>query len=415
MKRQAALDLDQFPDSLYARELHRGFPDLRFTPDLERDYQAFHLDRVRIRVRFFQLAILALLVAIVLHLLLLDHVPIREAVYSWVGLAIPLCVVLVGVSFSSWYVPLYLPAARVALPVLGVAAAIGIADRTIFGHADAFYFLTSYSFALFFLGGLLFHEALLASALLVITHGAALAYVHQPLPEVYYYIAVLTITAMIGAFVYRGMEHQLRTTFLEQGLMSELAARDGLTGLKNRGAFDSHLPRMWGQAMRDRRNLAIILIDVDHFKAYNDRYGHQAGDKALRRVAQVVQGFARRPLDMAARYGGEEFVLALFDLASEHVHDIAEQLRQAVQALQIPHEESAAAPVVTTSVGVSLVGPRHGRSAAGALQLADEALYSAKRHGRNCVRFAELDPSFATGIFRRRTMPPRNPPRRSAG
>jgi diguanylate cyclase (GGDEF)-like protein len=415
MKRLAALDLDQFPDSLYARELRRGFPGLRFMPDLERDYQAFHLDRVRNRVRIFQLSILALLVAITLHLLLLDHVPFTDVVHSWIGLAVPMCATLVAVSFSRWYEPVYLTVSRLALPVLGVAAAMGIADRTIFGQADAFYFLPCYSFALFFLGGLLFHEALFASALLVVVHGATLAYVHQPLAEAIYYSVVLSITSMVGAFMYRGMEHQLRTSFLERGLMSELAARDGLTGLKNRGAFDAHLPRMWGQAMRDRRNLALILIDVDHFKAYNDRYGHQAGDKALRKVAQVVQAFARRPLDMAARYGGEEFVLALFDLASEHVHDIAEQLRQAVQALQIPHDESSAAPVVTTSVGVSLVGPRHGRSAAGALQLADEALYSAKRRGRNCVQFAELDPSFATGIFRRRTMPPRNPPRRSTG
>jgi diguanylate cyclase (GGDEF)-like protein len=415
MKRQAALDLDQFPDSPYARELRRGFPGLCFMPDLERDYQAFHLDRVRNRVRIFQFSILALLLAITLHLLLVDHVPVTEVAYSWIGLAVPMCAVLVAVSFTGWYEPVYLTATRLALPVLGVAAAMGIADRTIFGHADAFYFLPCYCFALFFLGGLLFHEAVLASALLVIAHGVALAYVHQPLPEVIYYVSVLAITALVGAFMYRGMEYQLRTSFLERGLMSELAARDGLTGLKNRGAFDAHLPRMWGQAMRDRRNLALILIDVDHFKAYNDRYGHQAGDKALRKVAQVVQAFARRPLDMAARYGGEEFVLALFDLASEHVHEIAEQLRQAVQALQIPHDDSSAASVVTTSVGVSLVGPRHGRSAAGALQLADEALYSAKRRGRNCVQFAELDPSFATGIFRRRTMPPRNPPRRSTG
>jgi diguanylate cyclase (GGDEF)-like protein len=203
--------------------------------------------------------------------------------------------------------------------------------------------------------------------------------------------------------VYRGVERQLRTSFLERGLMGEMAARDGLTGLKNRGAFDDYLPRMWQQALRDRRSIALLLIDVDHFKAYNDRYGHQAGDQTLRRVAQVVQGFARRPLDIAARYGGEEFVLALFDLGPDDVREMADQLRTSIHALNITHEDSATALFVTASIGVAIVMPRLGRSAEGAVQIADEALYSAKRSGRNCVSAVDCDQAlFSTGSFRRR-------------
>ena len=402
MKTPVALDLAQFPDSPYARELRGGFPGLRFTPNLERDYQAFHLTLVRTRVRFFQLAILAQALAAAAHMRLLDHLSTRVVLTSWVALAIPLCGMLAAISWSRWYEPLYVPVARVAWPVLGVAAAAGIANRGLVGHPDLFYFLTTYTIALFFLGGQRFHETVLASALLVVTYGAALALGHWPVSLILYCITVLTLTASMGAFAYRVTERQRRTSFLERGLMTELAARDGLTGLKNRGAFDAHLPQVWGQAMRDRRMLALLLIDVDHFKAYNDLYGHQAGDAALRRVANVVQGFARRPLDIAARYGGEEFVLALFDLTSEHLHDIAEQLRLAIQALQIPHEGSQTAPIITISVGATLIGPRHGRSQAGALQLADEALYTAKRCGRNCVRFAESDPTFSTGTFKGR-------------
>ena len=185
--------------------------------------------------------------------------------------------------------------------------------------------------------------------------------------------------------------------------MGELVARDGLTGLKNRGAFDDYFPRMWQQALRDRRSLALLLIDVDHFKPYNDRYGHQAGDQTLRRVAQVVQAFARRPLDIAARYGGEEFVVGLFDLSAENIREMADQLRKAIHDLNITHEDSATAPFVTASIGVAIVAPRMGRSPDGAVQVADEALYSAKRSGRNCISVVDCDQlMFSTGTFRRR-------------
>jgi diguanylate cyclase (GGDEF)-like protein len=120
-------------------------------------------------------------------------------------------------------------------------------------------------------------------------------------------------------------------------------------------------------------------------------------------VAQVVQGFARRPLDIAARYGGEEFVLALFDLSSDNVREMAEQLRNSIHSLSITHEDSATAVCVTASIGVAIVGPRIGRSPEGAVQVADEALYGAKRSGRNCVIAVDCDQvHFATGAFRRR-------------
>jgi diguanylate cyclase (GGDEF)-like protein len=403
MQIPALLDLEHFSDSPYANELRRDFPDLRFATALEKDFQAFHLDRVRSRVRFFQLATCLLSLAVAIHLVVLDGLPVRSVLVGWLGVAIPVSVFLLWASWSPFYERLYLPAARIALPLLGIISAVGIASRILVGHPDPFYFLTSYSIALFFLGGQMFREALIANALMILAHGAALALVGEPVESVVYYVSVLTITAAVGAFVYWGVERQLRTSFLERGLMGEMAARDGLTGLKNRGAFDDHFPRMWQQGLRDRRSLALLLIDVDHFKAYNDRYGHQGGDEALRRVAQVVQGFARRPLDMAARYGGEEFVLALFDMSGEFVQELAEELRQSILALQIPHEDSPTAPFVTASIGISVVRPKMGRTPDGAVQLADESLYSAKRSGRNCVKLVDSDYAlFTTGSFRRR-------------
>jgi diguanylate cyclase (GGDEF)-like protein len=329
---------------------------------------------------------------------------LADVLVGWLGVAILASSFLVWTSWSRFYERLDLPAARIALPILGVVSGVGIAGRVIAGHPDPFYFLTSYSIALFFLGGQRFREALIANALMIVGHGATLAYLGHSTESVVYYVSVLSITAAVGAIAYSGVERQFRTSFLEHGLMSEMAARDGLTGLKNRGAFDDHFARMWQQGLREKRSLALLLIDVDHFKAYNDRYGHQAGDHALRRVAQVVQGFARRPLDIAARYGGEEFVLALFDMTGEYVQELAEELRRAILSLQIVHEDSPTAPCVTASVGVSVVRPRLGRTPEGVVQLADESLYSAKRSGRNCVKLVDTEEYalFSTGTFRRR-------------
>ena len=409
MQMHAALDLENLPDSPYASELRRDFPDLRFSNELEMEFQTFHLQRARARVRFFQLAICALAVAVALQLALLDRVPAADILLGWVGIVVATCAFLVWASWSAYYERLYLPVARLAVPALAIASAIGIANRSVDGHPEQFYFLTTYSIALFFLGGQVFRESLLATGVMIIVYGATLVYVGQPTTAIAYFVIVLTITGATGAFIYRGVERQLRTSFLERGLMGEMVVRDGLTGLKNRGAFDDYFPRMWQQALRDRRSLALMLIDVDHFKAYNDRYGHQAGDQALRRVAQVVQGFARRPLDIAARYGGEEFVLGLFDLNADHVRELADQLRRAITDLRITHEESVTASVVTASIGVAIVGPRMGRNPEGVVQIADEALYTAKRGGRNAVRTVDCDEApcsdgtpYSTDTLRRR-------------
>lgn len=402
MQMHAALDLNHFPDSAYAGELRRKFPDLRFSSELERDFQTFHLSRVRSRVRYFQLAMCILAVAAALHLLA-DGIATRNVLFGWPGFVVPTSVFLVWASWSKYYARIYLTVARVAVPLLAVVAGIGVASRPLEGHPDSFFFLTTFSMATFFLGGQLFRESVFAIVAMIVAHGATLAYVGEPIESLAYYVGVLLITGGVGGIVYRGVERQLRTSFLERGLMGEMVARDGLTGLKNRGAFDDHYPRIWQQALRDRRSLALLLIDVDHFKAYNDRYGHLAGDHALRRVAQVVQGFARRPLDIAARYGGEEFVLALFDLSPDTVRELAEELRLAIHDLKISHEDSVTAAYVTASVGAAIVAPRMGRSPDGAVQAADEALYGAKRSGRNCVAVVDCDQQLSSAGQLRRT------------
>jgi diguanylate cyclase (GGDEF)-like protein len=158
---------------------------------------------------------------------------------------------------------------------------------------------------------------------------------------------------------------------------------------------------VWSQGVRERHPLGLLLVDIDHFKAYNDACGHQQGDECLRRVGAVLEGFARRPLDMVARYGGEELVVVLYQAGAERVLEIAEDLRRSVERLRIEHPNSPASPFVTVSVGAACVRPSAERSPEGLVQLADEALYAAKHGTRNCVRFQQAEyATLSTGNFR---------------
>jgi diguanylate cyclase (GGDEF)-like protein len=185
-------------------------------------------------------------------------------------------------------------------------------------------------------------------------------------------------------------------------MLAEAAMHDGLTGIPNRRRFDDHLQRVWAQSIRERKHIALLFADIDHFKLFNDRYGHQAGDEALKAVASVLTSFARRPLDLAARYGGEEFAIVLFDTGRDHAVRIAEEIMAAVRDLAVPHADSGAARVLTISIGIACVVPAAKRSWEGLVQLADQALYAAKDSGRNQARVQEAEyEHMKTGYFRR--------------
>jgi diguanylate cyclase (GGDEF)-like protein len=167
--------------------------------------------------------------------------------------------------------------------------------------------------------------------------------------------------------------------------LTELSATDGLTGIANRRAFDAALKAEWGRAARDATDLALLVIDVDSFKAYNDCYGHPAGDDCLRQVAEITAQTMRRPPDTAARFGGEEFVALLPGTNLVGALDVAERVRRAIEAAGLVHRGSVFG-CVTVSIGVASMAPQPGNEAQALIDLADKAVYEAKNGGRNQVR-----------------------------
>jgi diguanylate cyclase (GGDEF)-like protein len=186
------------------------------------------------------------------------------------------------------------------------------------------------------------------------------------------------LVAKVTRFV--EIEAELRKANSE---LTEFSSRDALTGLTNRGKFDVVLASEWLRAGRSGISLSVVMMDIDHFKKLNDRYGHQAGDACLRQVAKVLFCRRGRIEDVTARYGGEEFALILpgSDLAA--ASRIAEEIRAEVNALEIPNEDALAARSVTLSIGVASCKPTFTENAMVLLAAADAALYVAKRTGRN--------------------------------
>jgi diguanylate cyclase (GGDEF)-like protein len=162
-----------------------------------------------------------------------------------------------------------------------------------------------------------------------------------------------------------------------------LSYQDGLTGIANRRRFDTYLDQELLRATRHARPLGLVLLDVDYFKGYNDRHGHQAGDQCLRQVADGLRSCCRRPADLAARYGGEEFALILPETDAEGAMQVAEEARAAIAALNLPHGASEAGPLVSISAGVAAREPQARLTQQQLLARSDEALYLAKNLGRN--------------------------------
>ncbi|MGO4377679.1 diguanylate cyclase [Pseudoduganella sp. RAF19] len=165
--------------------------------------------------------------------------------------------------------------------------------------------------------------------------------------------------------------------------MRELTLTDALTGIANRRSFNDAFDNEWRRCVRSGTPLSVIMIDIDHFKNYNDAYGHQAGDHCLQQVANAMRHCAGRPPDMLARYGGEEFVVLLPNVEASGAETVAQRILLEVRRLAIPHRMSTVSDIVTVSIGAATLAPGDGLSPEILIRAADRELYEAKESGRD--------------------------------
>lgn len=377
--------LDEVRPSPYADQLSLGFRGLRFSRALEREYRAHLLDDS------FELKRFALSVAMVIWLALavLDLLVVPASHLAWVlGVRFVVLVILLvcaALILQRRHTHLLLPLSMACILTLGVGAAliVGIVHQVDPGYPYEGLLLVS--MAAYFLVGLRLSEALACSLVVLTAYVVAELLAGLPAARLINNVLFLAFGNLTGAVGCYLLEYKSREHFLVSRLMRLLAYHDSLTGLHNRRSFNRQFERLWRQAQRDGKPLALLLCDIDHFKAYNDCYGHQAGDAALQRVGMLIEQAARRPLDMGVRLGGEEFALLLFDIAADEARQRAEALRQSLEAAAIAHRGSDSAEVLTMSIGVACLTPGVQAELGQLYEQADRALYEAKAFGRNQV------------------------------
>jgi diguanylate cyclase (GGDEF)-like protein len=366
-----------------SRVLAQGYRRLRFPASLEEEFRASHRAASRRWVRVgLYVAVAASLGSALLDPWIVSG-PADVPNLVRFGVQLPVLLILALSTHDRFYARWYELAIQLGAPIFAVGTIV-VASRSQPQYAALVGArLLLVCFYIYFLAGLRMPQALRANlAILAALVGAGLLGLLPSALTTFLAFALSSANIIGGAGAY-ALEHARRTAFLERKLLLEVAELDGLTGLMNRHTFDSRAREAWRSAGAAQRPATVLMIDVDHFKLYNDHYGHQSGDECLRLVAASVRAALRlRPGDLIARYGGEEIVALLFDRQQAEVHELAQRIVAEVGELNMPH---AAAPVshVSVSVGAAanaapLIGVYDNL-----LREADAALYAAKHQGRN--------------------------------
>ena len=368
-----------------------GWLRLRFADAaLEADFRRYHLAEFLPRMRKSLPVALALFLAFAM----LDALSLPPLVRDGVlGLRLGGIVPVLALTWVALYVRSlrewlqWLVSASALASGLGIVGIIWVARVHAFGLPYEGIILAT--FFSYFLTGLRFVAASLCGWLVFLAYVAMELHVGLNGDTLLYNAFFLATANLIGCFGNHFLEQAVRQNFCSMVQMHKLAERDFVTGLLNRRAFSTRATGIWREALRDGRSIGIAMVDVDHFKHYNDHYGHAAGDVALQSVAHVIAEHARRPLDACARYGGEEFVVLWYDVDADHAMALAQRMCQAVQALGLPHVASPTAGVVSISVGLVCTAVHNAAQWDAALRAADQALYQAKQQGRNRVCAAD--------------------------
>jgi diguanylate cyclase (GGDEF)-like protein len=372
---------------------------LRFAPSLEARFDADVG-----RARSLQLVVAGLIALSIYDLFLFNDSLVRPEAFSFAaalrlgamtpyGLAV-LWLIHRGVA----------PRLREALMASTVTVAVTLSSWIFFASTSPHTIYDPFSFSMIFLAAnivypLRFVHAVVTSFInLLIAAAFVLAYQPMPAEAKMFVLALLAGTAILTLVANHRLETSERRSYLlllRETLRSEAALQtnkeltvisntDALTQLPNRRKFEEVYDSAWRDAVRSGGSIAVLMMDIDNFKRYNDRFGHPEGDRCLRRVAEAIRDQVRG-VDSVARFGGEEFVVVLRDADAGQAARAGERIRKAVEDLAIAHDGHEGQLVVTISIGASVIQPKHGGTSIALLQRSDEALYYAKRRGRNRV------------------------------
>ena len=367
------------PTAAWRRYLR--FPDAELERQFLLSYRATARPWIRVSLVVALSTVLGF--AIIDHWLLVGPRLARADVWRF-GLQLPLVLIMMVLTTPRLYERWYQPAIQVAAPLFGLGTVLMAVEATPLQLPLVAARLLLVAFYYYFMIGLTFNAALRSNLLLIGAYAAAAGFGAIAGTVATYSLFVLLCANLIGGAGCYALEYANRVAFLERRRLAEVAMHDGLTGLLNRAALEEQALSLWEHAQRAGEPVSVMLIDIDHFKAYNDCYGHQAGDRCLREVALAIRSAARRrPLDVVARYGGEEIIAILVGGGRDEAAAAARRVLQAVADLAIAHRASPTRPYLTVTVGVSSVEPGGEYLHERTVGFADVALYASKERGRN--------------------------------
>ena len=352
--------------------------------ELDHSFRQFYTERTLSVTR----AALGLWMALILSIAVLDAFLMPSLFVeqtAWMRILAMLGPVSVGLS-ATFVIKLrpWLPYVIAAAAFLaGVAALAVSASAMKTGATDTHWSFLFATFSIYLVLGLTLRQSISAAWPLFIGYLAISSVPGVPVEQSAYgavFLGALNLVGTIGSYRLERSAREFYDSKLEN---LRLARTDGLTGLFSRRAFDQHVRQIWKQAQRDKKHVAIIVADIDHFKLYNDCYGHRMGDGCIRAVAGVVADSVNRPLDMVARYGGEEFVIVLYDPTPGFLETFTQSLCQKVTGLDIEHKASETTPMVSLSIGAAITEAAGHVNSDHLIRQADDALYEAKNQGRN--------------------------------
>jgi diguanylate cyclase (GGDEF)-like protein len=380
-------------ESAYRIQLNQGFSFLCFDELLEQDFRrSLSHDRARqLRLSLILMCLFGLL------FLTIDYfgngpgfsnpmVPVRSLISG--SLMLAMISVCYGRLPERWLEPLSVAVALNFGPVSFLANQLfGVRD----GVPTPLVIYACITFFIFFSFGLRFWQATAISSLLFVCHMTATVAGSDSIgTRVLYPVVLLLMANVVAAMAAYNLEYNERQRFLMEWELKFQANHDQLTGLRNRRALMDHMARAWSHCNREQQRLALVVIDIDFFKKFNDTYGHIKGDQCLAEVGRLLRKIGQRPLDLVARYGGEEFAVLLPNCSTAQAERIMQQFRQKLAEAQIRHSTSTVSPCLTVSIGLVSVLPGSALMDFNKLiNEADKALYEAKGRGRNCMVLRE--------------------------